>query len=134
MAVRHLEVSTVLDLGAGRPHRGVRLQLAADHLTLREIIARTVAAELAERKSRRRSEIAGFLIALTGAGEGADAVLERLGEPQLEAEVARAVEAFGAGRYSVVIDGEAVADLDTPVALTLRSRVIFVRRVGLRSG
>jgi hypothetical protein len=50
------------------------------------------------------------------------------------AETARAYSGLAERRYMLVVDGEAISDLDTPLSLTERSIVSFVRLLPLIGG
>jgi predicted polyphosphate/ATP-dependent NAD kinase len=114
---------------------------AEQGLTLRDLIARVVRAEVAafqERRERRR-----LVQALTreeverGAARGkVDTGGREEAEPDAdpEAAVAAALQAFEDGLYYVFIDGEQVEALERPVAVRAESRVTFLRLVALAGG
>lgn len=135
MSLRHLDVAAVLDLSPRRrrsPARRLRLELASDHLTLRELITRTVEVEVRRKEARSANALGQLLVALLG-DRGAAIV----GSPfpsDLVRETERALEGFQQGSYRVLVDGRPVSDLDERLSVGLRSRVTFVRVVPLVSG
>ena len=134
LAVRHLDVSAVLDLSPRRRRprpRALSLRLASEHVTLREVIARAVEIEVREAGRRSEAEIGELLLALLGRA-GIAQWSPRGPDPAVETE--RALEGFRNGSYRVMLDGHPVTGLDDPLTLGLRSRVAFLRVVPLVSG
>ena len=131
---RHLDVSAVLDVSAHRRPgpRALTLRLAAEHLTLRDVITRAVEVEVRRAEARAEAALGEVLVAMLGAGA------TRTGGGSLRSnltkETERALEGFLNGSYRVLLDGRPVTDLDEPLSLGLRSRVAFLRVVKLVSG
>jgi predicted RNA-binding Zn ribbon-like protein len=135
VTLRQLEIAAVLDLSprqrrpAARP---LRLELASDHLTLREVITRAVEVEVRGKEAREAAALGEILVVLFGHGAGA--IEEWRSPSDLAGETEQALQAFAEGRYRVFMDGRPVTDLDERLAVGLRSQVTFVRVVPLVSG
>ncbi len=56
------------------------------------------------------------------------------GKPEPAREIARALDAFGRGRYFVVVDGSRRTDLDEVITLTAETKIQFVRVLPLVGG
>ncbi len=131
MGHRQLDVSAVLDLAPrrGRPRpRPLSLKLAAERVTLREVITRAVEVELRRAESTRGA----LLVAVLGA-QGAEILATGQRHDQT-AEVERALAAFRSGSYRVLLDGLPILALDETLSLGLRSRLLFLRVLPLVSG
>jgi hypothetical protein len=109
-------------------------------LTLRDLIARVVRAEVEAFKQRQEER--RFLRALTASDIQAGVVKGKVdmgGRDQKQAvdadeAAAVALQAFEDGLYLVVVDGEEKKDLDAQVFLHPDSRVTFVRLTMLAGG
>jgi hypothetical protein len=117
------------------------LQDGGDNLTLRELIARIVAAEV-EKFNARQIENQTFR-ALTekqiadAAAKGKVDMGGRDHPPQhveKEQAIATALTAFEDGLYIVVLDGEEQKELDKEVFIQPDSRVTFIRLTMLAGG
>lgn len=134
MAARHLDVAAVLDLGARRRPGGRRLtlQLASEHVTLREVITRAVEIEVRRHEAREEAALGELLIALFGDDS---TTVAAWGPPSsLVAETERALQGFRDGSYRVLLDGRPVTALEERLVIGLRSEVSFVRVLPLVSG
>lgn len=104
-----------------------------DGLTLRELIARVVRAEVEAFEQRRRGRRFVRFLSDSEIREGAvrgkvDAGGREPGEPvDVDAAIAAALAGFEDGLYLVVLDGREQRDLDARVALTQESRLVFLR-------
>lgn len=126
-----VEIRTLLyGLGQERQARPNFVPLAERTLPARDLIAAHVRAEVARAATTRSASLALHYILADDvrAGVPAEATLDA------EAEVARAWAGLAARRYILAVDGEAVADLDTALALSERSLVCFVRLIPLVGG
>lgn len=112
----------------------------AEHVTLRELIARIVRAEVSAHEDRQERQ--ATIQALTQAdierglmkGKVDSGGRDRVGPVDGQEAVRTAVQAFEDGVYYVFVDDEQVTDLDCPVALHADSRVTFLRLVALAGG
>ena len=104
-----------------------------DGLTLRELIARVVRAEVAAFEERQRAR--RFLRVLSS-GEIADRATRGKIDPggqvaendvDVEDAVGAALAGFEDGLYLVILDGEEQTDLDKQVYLADDSRLVFLR-------
>jgi hypothetical protein len=112
-----------------------------DRLTLRDLIARVVRAEVAAFKQRQQErqlfraltegEIAQKLLKGKVESGGSEAGKQEVDEEQA---VAVALEAFADGLYLVVVDDEEQRDLDREVYLKPDSRLTFIRLTMLAGG
>lgn len=135
VAVRQLDVAAVLELSSGRRRqspRGTKLQLASDHVTLREVIGSAVEVEMRRAEVRAQVALGELLFALLGGSAGSTGA--SLPMPDVKAETERALTGFREGSYRVIFDGQPVTDLDEKLSVGLRSRVTFMRIVPLVSG
>lgn len=119
------------DAAPGAPDNEFDLELNSAVLSVAEVIRGRVTAELARGAGamnlRPLVEPSADERLLNGPRRGREA-------PDLEREVARALSAFRAGRYVVLVDGRQVESADELVTLTPDSEVTFVRLVPLRGG
>ena len=108
--------------------------------TLRALISALVAEELAGYAERQQQRSLLRVLTPDDLARGADAGRYATGPrtpqpaPTHGDAVARAVEAFEDGLYSVVVDGAVVPELDAPLTLTADSRLRLVRLVALAGG
>lgn len=121
----------VRDRAPGAPDFEIEIELEAPELTLGELIGGRVSAEL-----MRASTEPGYRPIVEQPAEelrlnGPRPTRER---PELEDAIVRALRAFEAGRFMVLIDGRQVMSTAEVVALTPVSEVIFLRLVPLRGG
>src|SRR5262245_49121869 len=109
-------------------------------LSLRDLIARIVRAEVAAFRDRREER---RLVRALSATEIADGVAKGkvdMGGRDLDQEVdeeqavGAALQAFEDGIYLVAVDGRDVRDLDQSVYLTADSRITFIRLALLAGG
>jgi hypothetical protein len=117
------------------------LKSEGDNLTLRDLIARVVRAEVAAFKLRQQErqlfraltegEIAQKLLKGKVESGGSDTGKQAVDEEQA---VAVALEAFADGLYLVVVDEEEQRDLDREVYLKPDSRLTFIRLTLLAGG
>lgn len=111
-----------------------------DRLTLRDLIARIVRAEVAAFRQRQAERRLLHALTATDIEEGARKGKIDMGGRDLkqavdeEDAVATAWQAFEDGLYLVILDGEEQAELDREVYLRPDSRVTFVRLVMLAGG
>lgn len=109
-------------------------------LTLRELIARVVRAEVAAFRDRQAERRLARFLTQRELHEQAERGRVDLGGRDLrqpvdaEAAVGVALEAFEDGIYFVVIDGRQCRSLDEQVAVGADSRVTFLRLVPLAGG
>ena len=111
-----------------------------DRLTLRELIARVVRAEV---KAFERREQARRLIRVLSEGEivegAARGKIDSGGRPPTgpvdeDAAVGAAIQGFEDGLYLVILDGTEQRDLDRQVYLVTDSRLVFLRLTFLAGG
>ncbi len=109
-------------------------------LTLRELIARVVRAEVASFKKRQRARrLVQVLSARSIEAGRARGKIDSGGrdlkqEVDAEQAVGRALSAFEDGLYLVFLDGEERKDLDEQVFMNRDSRLLFLRLVALAGG
>jgi hypothetical protein len=121
----------VRDEAPGAPDVEVEIDLESADLTVAELIRGRVTAELA-----RGASPVGYRPLVEQSGE------ERLlngprpprETPDLEHSVARALSAFQAGRFVLLVDGRQVESAEEVVRLTPSSEVTFLRLLPLRGG
>lgn len=105
--------------------------MAADRITLRELIERAVQTDVRAAASRERAALIRMLVALSGDSWPAPGIRA---EADLAAKQHHALQAFSEGQYRVFVDGRPVTDLDEVLSVGLRSQVLFVRLPPLASG
>ncbi|MCU0493253.1 MAG: hypothetical protein MUD01_16830 [Chloroflexaceae bacterium] len=139
-----LEVSTCV-YGLGRSATTPPLLLSlpalssgaghAASLPARDLIAAHVRAEVERAHTTRVGSIAlHYLLADDPRLKPTAAQPEATPTLRMEDEIARAWQGLAERRYMLLVDGMAVTDLDTPLTLTGRSRVNFVRLLPLIGG
>jgi hypothetical protein len=128
-----LQVSThVFGLGNARTTEPIFIVLPQRDTTARALIAEHVRAEVQRANAMRTSSLAlHYLLADDLHHSPAPRVLPTLDDT---AETARAYAGLAERRYVLVVDGVAMSDLDTPLTLTERSIVSFVRLLPLIGG
>ena len=128
-----LQVSThVFGLGNARTTEPIFIVLPQRTITARALIAEHVRAEVQRANATRTSSLAlHYLLADDLRHSLAPLVLPTLDDA---AETARAYTGLAERRYLLVVDGEAMSDLDAPLTLTERSIVSFVRLLPLIGG
>lgn len=127
-----LAVTTRLyGLGAERAAPPVFVVVESHSTTPRELIAAHVAAEV-----RRSQDCRAGSLALHYMLDDDLRACPAAPAPTLDvvAETARALTGLAERRYLLVVDGDAVSDLDAPLALSSRSVVNFVRLLPLIGG
>jgi hypothetical protein len=128
-----LQVTTqVFGLGNTRTTEPIYIVVPQRDTTPRTLIAEHVRAEVQRANAMRTSSLAlHYLLA-----DDLRHTPMPLALPMLDdtAEVARAYAGLAERRYLLVIDGVAVNDLDTPLTITERSVVSFVRLLPLIGG
>ena len=128
-----LQVSThVFGLGNARTTEPIYVVLPQHKTTARALIAEHVRAEVQRANATRTSSLAlHYLLADDLRHSPTPHTLPTLDDT---AETARAYAGLAARRYVLVVDGVAMNDLDTPLTLTERSIVSFVRLLPLIGG
>ena len=128
-----LQVSThVFGLGNARTTEPIFIVLPQRHTTARALIAEHVHAEVQRANALRTSSLA--LHDLLADDLRHAPVPQALPTLDDTAETARAYVGLAERRYMLVVDGVAMNDLDTPLTLTERSSVSFVRLLPLIGG
>jgi hypothetical protein len=116
------------------------LHEGGDRLTLRDLIARIVHAEVAAFRDRQKDQQLIHALTARQIAEGAARGKIDMGgkdftqEVDEESAVAVALEAFEDGIYLVVVDGAEQRSLDSEVHLQPDSRVTFIRLAMLAGG
>jgi hypothetical protein len=128
-----LQVTThVFGLGNARTTEPIFIVLPQHTTTARALIAEHVRAEVRRANAMRTSSLAlHYLLADDLRHSPAPLILPTLDDA---AETARAYTGLAERRYMLVVDGEAMSDLDAPLTLTERSIVSFVRLLPLIGG
>jgi len=150
MPVHALDVLSVVVGGASSEPAvcAVRLELATERLTVREIIERAVAEQVRRMSIDRRHTAEEVLRALdrqylTEAEVSAQAKTGRVRFPSrpidqtpidVAAQTAKALRAFKDRHFFVVVDEEPLNDLNAEVVLTRTSSVTFLRLMPLAGG
>lgn len=117
-------------------------QAAKGRITLHDLIAQVVEAEVTAYQQRQAEQQTLRLLTARQIAEGAAKGKIDSGGRELdpaaiadpETALATALEAFKDGLYFVFIDGNQVEKLDTPLQLTPNSTVKFLRLVALAGG
>src|SRR5215831_17350003 len=128
-----LEVTTYLfGLGAERKTPPVYVALKERTLPAQALIAEHVRAEVQRAQECRTASLALHYmlddnLRVNPAPEPAEPL-------DVAAETARALAGLAQRRYMLIVDGEAVTNLDAPLTLTERSVVSFVRLLPLIGG
>jgi hypothetical protein len=130
----------------------VRLELAVERISVRELIGRTVAEQIRELTEQRRAEAEVVQLALarqylTARDVEAQAEAGRIrfpaepkprrgGVPAIDigGEVAKALGGFEAGAFRVVADGVTLESLDEEIAPGPDTKVVFLRLMPLVGG
>lgn len=128
-----LQVTThVFGLGNARTTEPIFIVLQQRTTTARALIAEHVRAEVRRANAMRTSSLAlHYLLADDLRHSPAPLVVPTLDDA---AETARAYTGLAERRYMLVVDGEAMSDLDAPLTLTEHSIVSFVRLLPLIGG
>lgn len=111
-----------------------------DDLTVRDLIARVVRAEVAAFRGRQEERKLARVLSARQIAEGAEKGKVDMGGRDLEQTVddeqavAAALQAFEDGLYLVVLDGDELRELDRSVYLTPDSRLTFIRLALLAGG
>jgi hypothetical protein len=128
-----LEVTThVFGLGNTRTTEPIYIVLPQCDATARAIIAEHVRAEVQRATAMRTSSLAlHYLLADDLHHTPIPPTLPTLDD---NVEAARAYTGLAERRYLLVVDGVAVSDLDTPLPMTARSVISFVRLLPLIGG
>jgi hypothetical protein len=119
---------------------GPELRLASERVSPREIIAQRVATEVEALNARQgaHDRNRSFLVSVEPAA--AEALLNLPGRPKPrpnfdnDHETKRAVEAFLARRFIMLVDNRQIDDLDDEVTLIPGSEVVFLYLNPLRGG
>ena len=120
----------VFGLPQGRFSTRVAMSLPRARLTLRELIAHKIAQEVEEIHASQRPGLSGehlppeALILATGP----------LQPGGVEAEIARAQQAFAAREYMIVIDDRRVWEADAVVDVEPETRIEFIKILPLVGG
>src|SRR6266508_2729429 len=128
-----LQVTThVFGLGNARTTEPIFIVLPQRTTTARGLIAEHVRAEVRRANAMRTSSLAlHYLLEDDLRHSPAPLILPTLDDA---AETARAYTGLAERRYMLLVDGEAMSDLDAPLTLTDRSIVSFVRLLPLIVG
>jgi hypothetical protein len=116
------------------------LKAEGDRLTLRDLIARVVRAEMAAFRNRQEERRLVRALTTSDIDQGVVKGKVDMGGRDLkqpvdeEVAVATAIEAFADGLYLVVVDGDEQRDLDREVYLQPESQLTFVRLALLAGG
>ncbi len=109
-------------------------------LTLRDLIARVVRAEVAAFRDRQQERRLARVLSAAEIDQGVSRGKVDMGGRDLDQQVddeqavGAALQAFEDGIYLVVLDGEELRDLDRAVYLRPDSRVTFIRLALLAGG
>jgi hypothetical protein len=124
--------------GRGAPPESCVVAFPEPRLPLRSIIALKVQVEVERANRRRDVQLPLSVRYLTDdellPGHGGTIGSARRREIDRDAEVARALKAFGDRRYFVVLDGHRLEDLDEVVTLTPATKLQFIRVLPLVGG
>ena len=129
-----VEVTTrVFGPGNGRVTAPTLVMLEQRTLSVRQLIAEHVRAELAQIERRRMSSLAlHYMLADDVRTQPGLVSMPEL--PKADAEIKRAWQGLAERRYLLVVDGVAIDDLDATLTLTERSAVSFLRLLPLIGG
>lgn len=116
----------------------LRVELANETLTLRELISGAVAAHLALQKALHgapepKTKFLDQAQIEMGLRQGKVA-LSAQPEPDVADSARRGCEAFSAGEFQVVVDGIWTRNLDDQITLHADSKVVFMRLIPLQGG
>lgn len=131
--------------GTGTPVRSapITLWLASERVTVREVIARRVEAEVEELNRVKQAHVDGhartrsFLVQADATEVALNPGLPRGRRVKLfdaEAEVARAVAAYQQNAFIMLFDDRQIDDPDLEVAVTPESEVVFLYLTPLKGG
>lgn len=127
----------------------VRLELAAERISVRELIRRAVAEQIRELTGRQQAEAEVVQLALARqylSAKDVEVQAEtgrirlpsgpKRAEKTLDTarEVGKALRGFEARAFRVVVDGETLESLDEEITLTRTSKVVFLRLMPLVGG
>lgn len=113
--------------GRENPDAAIEVQVADGSTTVRQLIDLKIRSEIAAWRKQKRERFG------LEYGEWNVDRKERRTVKE-EAEVAKAIEAFAAGRFFVFVDGMQIGDPDGEFAVTPSTRIRFVRLVPLVGG
>jgi hypothetical protein len=125
-----LSVTTHLyGLGSARETSPTYVLLPEEQVCPPDLVAAHVQAEILRAQANRDTSLALHYML-------ADDVRQLPAEASIDmaAEISRAQDGLIQRRFMLVVDGEAINDFDTPLALTPQSRVAFVRLLPLIGG
>ncbi len=126
---------TILDEAAsGENFSTRRLEIAGEHVTLRELIRRRIQDEV-EEFNRKKSDVFFGLVQPTETEKVLNGY--RLKKPRKlnwESQYERALEAFAGNGFFVIVDGHQVEELDEVIPLQENSSVQFLKLVPLVGG
>lgn len=111
------------------------LRLVSERVTMRELITERIRKEVERFNEQKQREVFKGLVAPTDAEKQLNGY--KLRKPRLisfEQQLALALRAFESNGFFVLVDDKQVDELDTPVTLTERSKVSFVKLVPLVGG
>ena len=110
------------------------LRLAAAELTAAELIAERVRAECDRRLTDAAGALAAPLVTPTAEEQALNASDERRPAEETETQVARALDAFAAGAFLLLVDDRQVESAEEPVRLSDGTVVTFLRLTPLVGG
>lgn len=128
-----ITISTIIfGLPSGQRTDRLCLTVLMDALSLRDLIAHKIRQEVAECQAQQRPGLSGehclpeTLIRARSR--------QALSPGSVEAEIARAQQAFAARDYMIVIDNQRIDDLDAMVALSPDTRIEFIKILPIVGG
>jgi hypothetical protein len=126
---------TIFDKAAsGEKSRTLKLEIRADKVSLRELIRQRIREEV-EDFNREQSDVFCGLIQPTDAERVLNGYrLKTRRQLNWENQYAKALEAFEANGFFVIVDGQQVEELDEVIPLRETSEVHFLKLVPLVGG
>ncbi len=128
-----ITISTIIfGLPSGQRTDRLCLTLLMDVLPLRDLIAQKIRQEVAECKAKQRLGLSGeHCLPETLIHARSQ---EALAPGAVEAEIARAQQAFAARDYMIVIDNQRIDDPDAIVVLSPDARIEFIKILPIVGG
>lgn len=121
--------------------QALELRLASERVSAREILRRRVEAEVKALNDRKWTQLGQTRSLLVAPDAGsAEAILNAPRQPasgpqvDVEAEITRAINAFSAGRFLMLLDDRQLETLDQEVGLRPDSEVVFLYITPLKGG
>jgi hypothetical protein len=129
-----LEIRVFDGINARAPLPVMNLRLVSERVTGRELIERRVRQEVAQ-QNREPAEFVRTLVRPTHAEETLNGYRLRAPAPlDADAQVERALEAFTAKGFFLLVDDRQIEQLDESFIVTPTSRVTFIKLVQLVGG